>query len=139
METGFVEFLPRPYGVGFKATISGWCGCHDPVDGWVQAYDLKGVARLPSTDEFSSPAWLRTVLSRLQENGVIFLTTKEADDYLENEAPCWRAQYMRKAMSAKRILWAFRKPPAPIGEKARALGEAIAAVRNHFGPDLRVQ
>lgn len=139
MECGFVEFLPSPYGLGFKATISGWWGHHDPIDGWVNAYDLKGVAQLPSADDFSSPAWLRTVLKRLRENGVIFLTATQAADYLEAEAPYWRARRMNKILAGRRILRAFRKPSTPIGERARIVGEAIATTRDHFRPDPRFQ
>lgn len=79
-----VQFLPSKYGAGYLGTFSGWFpNCEN--DGWPRGLAMHGVA-LPS--QFDN-IWTRTVVRRLSQQGVQFLSDEEADNYLRDKGDYW--------------------------------------------------
>lgn len=127
-----ITFLPSPFGIGYRASIDGWYGDHEP-DGWVRQRNesLHGVALLPSEDKYQSQPWLKIVVERLQAQGVIFLSAEQAGRYCDGEGAywLWRHGWPDAASSTRRVLWSLRKPSTPIGDKAIELADAARMLR----------
>lgn len=127
-----ITFLPSPFGVGYRASIDGWYGKHEP-DGWVHEGNsrLHGVALLPSEERLQSQPWLKVVVERLRAQGVIFLSAEQADRYRDGEGAywLWRHGWSGAASPTRRVLWSIRKPLTPIGDKSIELADAARLLR----------
>jgi len=112
-----IPFLPSWAGRGYNASIYLWSTEDPDEDGWPKKLyrHVTGVARLP-VGELSITQ--QTVLRRLKQQGVTFLTEEEADRYMEGEGAYWR--------------W-YHSVPAPSEEKLRhpVLDSALAWVIKH--------
>ncbi|MBI5121296.1 MAG: hypothetical protein HZA67_09845 [Rhodospirillales bacterium] len=81
-----IRFLPSEEGRGYHGSFYGW---YDDCcqDGWSNTNynDVRGVALYP---EHETP-WNKTVVKRLREQGVHFLTQREAAEYMQREGARW--------------------------------------------------
>lgn len=129
-----IQFLPSSYGYGYLASIYGWYGNHEP-DGWIKGqYDrVKGVAVLPSAEELEANPWTATVVRRLRENGVLFLTKEQAAVYEMGEGEYWRWRSCRAldVGVTKYVLWNLKPPATPINDRAVELARAADLIRQN--------
>jgi hypothetical protein len=89
-----VTFLPSREGTGFSSSIYGFYGDY-ASDGWVAAdySDLRGVAVAPSEEELHRQSWLGVVVRRLQDQGVVFLSAAEIEDYMAETGAYWALRH----------------------------------------------
>ena len=129
-----VEFLPSRHGAGYRASIYGFYGAHEP-DGWV-ARDyagLRGIALEPDADALRERTWLRTVVRRLREQGVLFLTPARAEAYLgSDEAAYWAwreggpaKRRVRSPSSIERMLWRVLPPDMPLDRELTRRADGV--------------
>lgn len=81
-----IRFLPSEEGTGYHGSFYGWYGdCGQ--DGWPNTNysDVRGVALYPEHET----SWNRTVVKKLREQGVHFLTQAQAVEYMQHEGARW--------------------------------------------------
>ncbi|QVQ38611.1 hypothetical protein KHQ08_17815 (plasmid) [Pseudochrobactrum algeriensis] len=117
-----IDFLPSWEGRGYSASIDLWSLSTCASDGWVpQKYGhLKGVALKPMRFDLA----IETVVRRLKDQGVVFLTDIEARDYLNEEGAYWAFQQRswqcpnglqpRLPSAAEKLLWRIKHPATPL-------------------------
>ena len=117
-----VTFLPSWEGTGFNSSISLYGVSDVAQDGWHnQDYgDLTGVALMPSRLDRA----MSTVVSRLEQQGVTFLSFDEARAYMDTEGAYWASiqgwhncppdlqPYIPSR--TEKAKWMLKKPPLPL-------------------------
>jgi len=120
-----IDFLPSWGGHGCNASIYLWgrSGCEP--DGWdPQLYGhLDGVALTPARLDLAT----ETVVRRLTEQGVFFLSTDEARDYLNNEGAYWAFHHgpsrcpagfqPRTPSVSEKLLWRVKRPETSLYDR----------------------
>lgn len=117
-----IDFLPSWEGRGYSASIDLWSLSTCASGGWVpQKYGhLKGVALKPMRFDLA----IETVVRRLKDQGVVFLSDIEARDYLNEEGAYWTFQQRswqcpnglqpRSPSAAEKLLWRIKHPATPL-------------------------
>ena len=84
-----IEFLPSRYGFGYSASI--YSSTDGDADGWPKDLygGLRGVALEPPPERLACSSWLKIVVHRLKEQGVLFMTREQAQSYLDTEVSYW--------------------------------------------------
>ncbi len=120
--TSSIEFLPSLFGSGYSGSIGSQYTADEDDEGWATKgfRGCGGVAIKPSKPFASNELWGKIVLKRLEnDNGVIFLTEEEADQYIKAEGKYWLWQWGGIRIPFwQKILWTIRKPPTPINDTA---------------------
>lgn len=117
-----VTFLPSWEGIGFSSSIDLYGVSDCAEDGWHnQGYDhLAGVALMPSRIDRA----MSTVISRLEQQGVTFLSFDEARTYMDTEGAYWASiqgwhncppdLHPRTPSRTEKAKWMVKKPPLPL-------------------------
>ncbi|MEO9971812.1 MAG: hypothetical protein ABJG15_18600 [Hyphomonadaceae bacterium] len=120
-----IDFLPSWEGRGYSASISLWSIADCEQDGWwPQGYGhVRGVALEPTRRDLAS----ETVVQRLKDQGVVFLSDSEAHDYLDQEGAYWAFQHgswqcpnglqPRSPSASEQLLWRVTRPATPLYEQ----------------------
>jgi len=122
-----LTLLPSRHGSSCSAIISGYWGRHAP-DGWPSNdyADLRGIAIEPGREVLWEKIWLCTVMQQLSGQGVLFLSTAEAQAYLaSDEAVYWawrrgrvvRRPNVRRPTSLERLRWQLWPPRQPLDQE----------------------
>lgn len=116
-----IDFLPSWGGHGCNASIYLWGGSSCESDGWdPQLYGhVDGVALTPAHLDMA----METVVRRLKEQSVFFLSTNEAQDYLNHEGAYWAFHHgssrcpagfqPRTPSVSEKLRWRIKRPETP--------------------------
>lgn len=116
-----IDFLPSWAGRGYSASIYLWHRADCEQDGWCPTGygHVSGVALSPSRSDIA----IDTVVRRLKEQGVIFLTDSEAREYLDQEGAYWAYQQKswrcphgfqpRSPSASELFVWPVKRPATP--------------------------
>ena len=91
-----------------------------------------GVAHLPSTETLEADAWLRIVVARLRQQGVLFLNKAQSEQYLKGEGLYWRWRFrLERPTLFQRVVWTLKKPATPFSTVAATLANAFNSEMVH--------